>query len=146
MIARHLYAGVLAVALMAAAMPVFAQAQDSAEKSVSVELNNARPQGDGCRLSFVFQNSLEQTIEGLSLEVVLFDGEGLVDRFLVLKTGLLPAGKARVRQFDVAEHDCGSISRILVNGVTDCAGEGLTPRTCLEALAVSSRTDTELEY
>lgn len=145
MIARHIHAGLLAAVLATAALPVSAQAKD-ADSGLAVELNNAQDQDGGCRLSFVFENRLQKTVEGMALEVVLFDGEGRVDRFLALKTGLLPAGKARVRQFDVKEHKCGAISRILVNGVTECAGEGLTPRACTDALGVSSRASIGLEF
>jgi len=54
----------------------------------------------------------------------------------------MPEGKARVLQFDIAGLACENISRVLVNDVVACEGEGLEPRTCLAALKPSSRLAT----
>ncbi|PLX44013.1 MAG: hypothetical protein C0605_03335 [Hyphomicrobiales bacterium] len=107
--------------------------------AINVELNTAKQTDDTCTLSFVFRNGLATPIEAMTLEVVLFDKDGLVDKFLRLKTGPLPTAKLRVKQFALKGRQCASLSRILINGVPDCSGGKLTPAQCLGALNPSSR-------
>lgn len=112
--------------------------------AITVELNNAKQTGQGCTLSFIFRNRLKGVIDAMSLEVVLFNKEGLVDKFLKLKTGPLPIGKLKVKQFALNGRGCADISRILINDVPDCQGTNLAPSACLRSLSVSSRAPIEL--
>ncbi len=113
--------------------------------SLVFELNNARQAGGNCRLSFVIQNKMPAAIEALSLEIVLFNKQGRVDRFLKLKAGALPRGKIRVKQFDLKGLACGEVSKILINEIAECKGKGLSPAACAGALSISSRTPIELQ-
>lgn len=108
------------------------------KRTIGVELNSAQAEGNGCHISFVFQNGLEARIDELAIEVVLFDDKDKVVEFLLMKTGALPPGKIRVRQFELKSRPCASISRLLVNDVKDCQGKGLSPDACLAALAPKS--------
>lgn len=127
------FAATLAV-LSVPAAPAMAQAP-----SIALELNAAKSTANACRMSFLFRNDLAAEIGDLALEVVFFNADGLVERFFVLKSGRLPRGKSRVRQFDMPQITCDGISRILVNDVAACEGEALTPQSCLDALNVTSR-------
>ncbi len=111
---------------------------------ISLELNRLEAAGEGCRLSFIFHNGLPGTIEAMALELVLFDADDRVAGLIAIDAGRLPAGKMRVRQFDVAASACSGIKRVLVNDVTACKGSGLAVRTCLDAIAVSARAGVEL--
>ena len=42
-------------------------------------------------------------------------------------------------QFDLSGLACESISRVLINDVVACEGEGLEPKICLTALKPTSR-------
>ncbi|MGE0213358.1 MAG: hypothetical protein AB7S41_16835 [Parvibaculaceae bacterium] len=133
----------LALVVMAAGFAGHAGAQDA--RKISVELNSAQSEGEGCRISFVFQNGLEARIEELAVEVVLFDDKNKVSEFLLMKTGPLPPGKVRVRQFELKARPCAAISRLLVNDVKECKGEALSPNVCLEALSPKSTASIRLE-
>lgn len=111
---------------------------------IGLELNRLEAAGDGCRLSFVFRNGMAGTIEAMALELVLFDDQDRVAGLIAIDAGRLPAGKMRVRQFDIAQTACSGIKRVLVNDVTACKGSGLASATCLDAVAVSSRAGIEL--
>ncbi len=124
-----------AVVLLAGAAPAIA-----ADGGLGIELNRLEPVDSGCRLSFVLTNTMDVSVDALSMEAVLFDGEGRVDRFLLLKARPLPAGRTRVQQFDVGETSCDRIARVLLNDVTACAGGGLTPQSCLESIRPTSRS------
>lgn len=146
--ARILLSKALACLLLAGLAAVFAAgpaAGEGEKRSIGVELNSAEAEGHGCRISFVFRNGLEARIEELAIEIVLFDTKGKVAEFLLMKAGPLPPGKIRVRQFELKTRPCASISRLLVNDVKDCQGEGLAPAACLAALAPKSTASIGLE-
>jgi hypothetical protein len=121
-----------------------AQAQE-APRQIAIELNGAEETSQACRLSFVIANGLEQGIDDMALELVLFDKDGRVDRFVVARTGKVPAGKSRVRQFDMSGVTCPAIARILVNDVKECTVPGLDTAGCADAITVASRSDIRFE-
>jgi hypothetical protein len=122
--------------LLAGAAPAIA-----GDKSLEIELNRLEAVDNGCRLSFVLTNNMDVSVDALSMEAVLFDPDGRVDRFLLLKARPLPSGRTRVQQFDVGDTSCGRIARVLLNDITACAGDGLTPPACLDAIQPTSRAD-----
>ncbi|MBO0904491.1 hypothetical protein [Jiella sonneratiae] len=111
-----------------------------AEAGLSLELNNAVDDAGVCRLSYVAVNRTGQQLEKLSYDVVVFDKDERVSRFLVLQFGQLPAGKTKVVQFDLADQACGAISRILVNDVSECDTGAGASTLCMDALRPTSRT------
>jgi hypothetical protein len=112
--------GATGAALVLMAATSAAQAQD-APRTVSIELND------------------------MALELVLFEQDGRVNRFVVVRTAKVPTGKSRVRQFDIPDTACPSIARILINDVKECTGAGLTPGSCAESIKVATRTDMRFE-
>jgi len=137
------YRSVLFVLLSVLSSGAIVHSSQAAEDHrLHVELNNIQKSSAGCRLSFVMKNALKPDIEDLSLEIVLFDKKARVSRILTLKTGALPQGKTRVKRFDIRGGQCHDISRILINSVETCKGEGLSPDVCLKALAPSTITQT----
>jgi len=126
--------------ILAAPAPAPAQAQEDATPRLSLELNRVDPLDGACRLTFVAENGFDADLAALSLETVLIDTEGRVERLTLFDFGALPAGIPRVRQFDVPGLVCESLGRVLINGVSDCGGaEG-----CGAALTLGSRTAVEV--
>jgi hypothetical protein len=118
-----------------------AAAQDGG--AFRLELNNTTAVETGCRLTYVATNEMGIDLEEASYEVAVFDGEGLVQRLLILQFGALSDGRTKVVQFDLTETACEDISRLLVNSVSECtAADGSTP-DCLAALETTSRSDIE---
>lgn len=109
------------------------------EGIILLELNDLAAVEDACRASFVVVNGLDQAIDDLSFDIVVFDTNETVRMILTLQAGALPAGKTRVRQFDLPQIGCDTISRILMNDVITCAGDGLDPSVCLGKTMVESR-------
>ena len=131
------------VMLAAPAISMFCSGLARAEPDglIEVELNRIRTLGGACRLSFVFVNKLAEPVETLSLETVLFDKAGQVERFVVLKLRPLPPKKMRVQEFDITGARCDTFGRLLLNDVRECGVGGGEPASCLEKLVPSSRTD-----
>lgn len=123
--------------------PVFAQ-DPEVDSAVSVELNTVSDDGTGCTLTFVVTNAHAHAIDQLVFEAVLFDIEGAVNRLTLFDFGQLPAERPRVRQFAVQQISCGSIGRILFNGVHTCKAGALSPDQCEAGLQFSTRSDIEV--
>ncbi|WP_235962688.1 hypothetical protein [Jannaschia marina] len=131
----HLAAGLLALLPLAFSGP---GAAEETAPAVAVELNALDPVDGACRLVFVARNGLGSDITALVLETVAFDAEGGVSQIALFDFADLPAGRPRVRQFDIAGTSCEAVGSLLVNGVQTCEGAEACP------LSVSSRTDVEL--
>jgi len=127
-----------ALACLILAAPALAQAD--AAPALSLELNRVDPLDGACRLTFMAENGFDTGLEALSLETVLIDTEGRVERLTLFDFGALPAGVPRVRQFDIPGLDCAALGRVLINGVSECGGS----QDCGGALRLNSRSDVEV--
>ncbi|MCY6379681.1 hypothetical protein [Hoeflea prorocentri] len=110
---------------------------------LSLELNKLAKSESGCLATFMVKNGFEAPLEKVAFEIVLFNGDGLVDRMMVLDFSPLSTGKTRVRQFDLAGADCNSISRVLINDAAACKGASVAATACLESLETNARPDVE---
>ncbi len=118
-------------------LPVPLLAQD---KAISIELNDATNVDGACRLVFVAVNNSGIVLEKASYDVVTFDATGKVGKSLTFQFGRLPVGKTKVVQFDLPEQSCETISRLLVNDVSECSVDGKASDVCIDALTTSTRT------
>lgn len=94
------------------------------EPRIHIDLNAVEPQPNACRLVLTVQTPAD--IAGLVMETVLFDQSDQVMILTLFDFATLPAGKLRVRQFDMPDTECGDVSRVLFNGVDSCDGAGCT--------------------
>ncbi|WP_306051226.1 hypothetical protein [Oceaniradius stylonematis] len=133
----------LQAVVLAVAGPASAEGQ-TPDPSLSIEINKAEQLEATCRLVFMTHNGLGTDLAELSLETVLFDTEGGVERFTLFDFRDVPAGKMRVRQFDLPDTQCSNIGKVLINGASACTGEGLTGGECIEHLDATSRIDMEI--
>ena len=109
-----------------------------------VDLNALEQVGQSCRLVFVASNRTGAALDELSLETVLFNTAGTVDRFALFGFQSLPMGKTRVRQFDLPDIRCGDIGRVLINGAASCKGQALKGTECMDQLELKSSSGTEI--
>ncbi len=121
--------------VLALATPALAQAAPE----LAIELNALATSETGCRVTFLATNRLGTELTRSALEIALFGADGGIDRLVSLEFKAMPEGKARVLQFDLSGLACENISRVLINDVVACEGEGLDPKTCLTALKPTSR-------
>ena len=114
--------------------------------SILLELNGATPaENNGCRLTVVTTNRLEQDLNRAAWQVAIFDAEGVVKSLPVLDFGAMVTGKTKVAMFELPDQQCTDIGRIVVNDVAACTtGDGQDLRdACLGGLATRSRTDID---
>lgn len=133
-------AGAFALAMAGTlATPVSLSAQEGSSGAIRLELNALQKSEKGCRIAFVVENALGRDIEKAAYEIALFSKEGLVERLLVLDFQALPNEKTKVRRFDLADTDCASIGRVLINDASACEGDGIEPQDCISRLEATSR-------
>jgi hypothetical protein len=118
--------------------------EGSAASTLTIELNAVEQQQGSCRLVFLAENSLGADLSSLVMEAVVFDREGKVKLLTLFDFRDLPDARPRVRQFDLADTDCTSLSRVLLNDVHACVGDGITAAACKDGLRWSSRTEVEV--
>ncbi len=114
--------------------------------TLAIELNAANQQQSACRLSFLVKNGMQLKLSSLVIELVLFGHDGTLLRLMSASVGAMPVSKTRLKQYDVQDLACDRIGRILLNEVTSCEGEKLTPEICTSAARTSSRSKIPLEF
>ena len=125
-------------------LPAFANPVSEADKTITFELNNAEALDGACRLSFLIRNGLDVAIKAMGVEIVILNKKGLAQDLMVLNTGALSEGKRRLRQFDLPGVPCSGLGEILINDVSECDAQGMTPAGCLAALSTESKVEIGL--
>jgi hypothetical protein len=121
-----------------AAAPVAAPAA-----TLDVELNGLAPSQKGCMMTFVALNTLPEAISKVSFELAFFNDKNAVDKITVLDFRDLPQGKKRVRQFDMPNVKCESVTRVLINDTPAC--EGPAKGECMKGLVTRSQVSIPFE-
>jgi hypothetical protein len=138
------FAAVAVGALMAVSGVCQAFAQDAAPKAaLDVELNALTPSQKGCMMTFVALNNLPDAINKISFELAFFNDKNAVDRITVLDFRDLPQGKKRVRQFDMPNVKCETVTRILINDTPVC--DGPAAGECMKGLVTRSQISVPFE-
>lgn len=115
-----------------------------AETGLSVELNKTEDNGGSCLASFVVQNRLGQTLDRFSMDLYVFDREGVIARQVLLDLAPLRRDKTTVARFSLIDRPCAEVGRLLINDIPACRGESGATLDCLNGLDVSSRGRIEL--
>ena len=127
--------GVLSVVLLLCVlMGGAAKAQE--EELARLELNATENADNRCRMTFLIENKSARNIDGLKLDLAMFNPEGVIQRRMIIEMGPVRSKRTNVRTF-LSDGDCTQLGSILVNDVSACApGE---PAACMDGLALSSR-------
>ncbi len=126
-----------------------AYAQDAAAAAsapaagLDVELNALAPSQKGCMMTFVAENNLAAPINKISFELAFFNDKNAVDRITVLDFRDLPQGKKRVRQFDMPNVKCETVTRIIINDTPVC--DGPATGECMKGLVTRSQISVPFE-
>lgn len=136
----------LPIALALAAGPALAQDEAAAPEAeaagaIRIELNRLDPQPGACRISLVTENTSQEDVARLVLEAVGFNRDGRVAVISLLTLQELPAGRMRVRSFDLPGVDCPVLGRLLINDST-CSPEDAA--VCARPLVLGSLVDVEV--
>lgn len=137
---------IVSIALAALIAATNANAQEAVPAGgLTIELNEVAPSQKGCKLTFVAGNAFAQSLSKVSFEFVIFDQKGLVERMAVLDFRDLPAGKTKVRQFDLPGTSCDAVKSLLINDAPACVGDGVQPGACMSGIKTGSKSAVELK-
>lgn len=117
----------------------------AASKALEVELNALAGSQKGCLFTFLAVNGFAQDISKVSFEFVIFNDKGTVERLALLDFRELPAGKSKVRQFDVPGVKCETVKNLLINDAPVCDGEGLEKGRCMDGIVTRTKASAGLE-
>lgn len=120
------------------AATTFAASAQADDAPLRIELNRVEARDNACQLVFVAQNDSAEGLDQLVLEMVLFDRAGGVAALTLLDFQELPAGRMRVRSFDMPGLECEGLGRVLVNATATCAPQGAPG---CDGFGLSSRID-----
>ena len=127
------------LALCLAALPLAPVLAEDAP-ALSVELNKLEQIGTDCRSYMVLANQTGAVLDRLSLDLVVFDTSGVIDRRLAVELGPVAPGRTQVKVFDMSDLDCGQVARVLMNDVLACVPDRIgEATTCDAALRVCGR-------
>lgn len=135
----------LSATMSAAAVSGVVAQEAGAAKGLAIELNALASSQKGCLFTFVAANGLGQAVSKVSFEFVIFNDKGTVERLALLDFRDLPAGKSKVRQFDVPGIKCETVKNLLINDAPVCEGEGLDKGRCMDGLVTRSKAAAGLE-
>ncbi len=140
---RRCRAGLLGAAL--ALLGLSALAAPAAAEGLKIELNKLEDNAGSCLASLLVQNRLGHTLDRFSLDLYVFDNDGVIARQVLLDMAPLRDNQMTVARFALIKRPCADVGRILVNNVPSCRSEGTgEDLDCLADLAVSSRSKVDL--
>jgi len=112
-----------------------------ADGTVDVELNALKPADGACQMAFVVRNGLDAGIASLGMELVVFDGAGVMERVVRINASDVPAGSMRFKMFAIPGLDCAKVGSVLLNEITSCeGGASLATKVCAEAVRATHKT------
>ena len=118
--------------------------QAASNGGIGVELNKLETAGDACRAYLVLTNRSGKAFTSLKLDLVMFDGDGIVQRRVAVETAPVAVGKTSLKVFDIPGTACSAIGRVLLNGVMSCADANGARDDCLSLVTVASRAQQPL--
>jgi hypothetical protein len=127
---------VLAIVLL-----FWAGAASAQEKAINIELNNIAARSNVCQVYFRVQNQTDAAYSAFKLDLAFFDKSGVINDRALIDLAPLRAHKTSIHVFDMPDLDCGTVSEVLLNDITECVGAGETkaPGDCFAAVSLSSR-------
>lgn len=126
------------VAILTAGLWLAAAPAMAAGPRLGLELNRLEPLDDGCRAYLVVEPGA-QSYAALTLDLVLFDADGLILDRIAVELAPLSAGRVHVRAFPIAGLGCEALGRALVNEVLACATPEGPQQACRERIDTRSR-------
>lgn len=134
-----------AACMLFAWVPVSSGAEEASSGAggLRVELNKLESMDSACRAYLLFENRTSGDFSSLKLDLVMFNPEGVINRRLAVEGGPLPAGKTSVKLFDIEGVACGSVDRVLLNGVLTCSDAQGDRNDCLALIETASRSTAD---
>jgi len=113
-------------------------------QTLTVELNKLENVDSGCQAYFLFQNGLEQNLEGFEMSLAILSPDGIIDRLLTIDAAPLPAQRTTLKLFEIPGTDCGQIGEVLLHDIPVCKPQNGQELDCFSFLELNSRAAAPL--
>lgn len=104
-------------ALVALGSPASSRAQDS---PLGIELNKTEEVDGACHATFVIYSRLEAPLDRFSMDVYIFDKEGVISRRTLLEMAPIRPNKTNIATFPLIDQPCASIGHLVLNDTPSC--------------------------
>jgi len=112
---------------------------------ISIELNKIEDSDGACLGTFVIGNGMGHSLDRFSLDLYVFDHDGVVARRVAIDLAPLRRDKTTVTRFPLIQSACNQVGRVLVNDIPACrSAENGEALDCLSGLSLTSRAGVEL--
>ncbi len=108
--------------------------------SLDLELNKLENGPHGCLATVLIGNHLDRTLDRFQLDLVLFDGKGIIFDRILIDLAPVPRDRTTIASFPLQKADCADLSRILLKDAPGCHAKDNNDIDCLSALALTTRT------
>ncbi len=112
--------------------------------SITIQLNRLDDHGQSCRASFVITNPGHDAFTGFTLDLVIFDRNGTIERRIAADIAPLREDKTSVKVFDIPQTSCASIGSILINDVLECREGNAAVPDCVGRVTATSKLPVKL--
>ena len=110
---------------------------------IHIELNKLEPQEDACRAYFVLENGTDSSFSAFTMDLYIFDRDGVVAKRFVVESAPLTPEKTRVRPVDLRGLTCEGVTMVLLNDIMKCTDASGERGDCLDILELSNRTSAK---
>ena len=112
----------------------------AAAENLELELNKMEDGPRGCLATILIGNHLDRTLDRFRLDLVLFNGKGVIFDRILIDLAPVPKGRTTIASFPLNGASCAGISRILLKDAPGCHAEDNDDIDCLSLLELTTRT------
>jgi len=135
----------IVVAVVVAVTAGLAHSPAARAAGLSIELNKVEDSAGACLGTFVISNGLGHGLDRFSLDLYIFDKDGVVARRVAIDLAPLRSDKTTVTRFPLIQGACDQVGRILVNDIPACrSSDDGAMLDCLSGLTLTSRAGIAL--
>ena len=92
----------------------------AAAENLELELNKMEDGPRGCLATILIGNHLDRTLDRFRLDLVLFNGKGVIFDRILIDLAPVPKGRTTIASFPLNGASCAGISRILLKDAPGC--------------------------
>ncbi len=108
--------------------------------SLNLELNKVEDGPQACIATVLIGNNLGRTLDRFGLDLVLFNGKGVIFDRIIIDLAPLPRDRTTVASFPLHTGKCAGLSRILIKDVKECRDTNKNGLDCLSSMVLTTRT------
>jgi len=116
-----------------------------AKPMITLELNKLKQSKENCFAYFIIQNKTPNYFTTFKTEFIVFDkNDIIINNIALVDFKKIRPNKTVVKYLGLPKTQCSKISKILINGVSQCKVETQEKEDCLDLVTPSHKSTTTL--